>query len=281
MKLITWNIQRGRGAHGDCSLERVVADLHRIADADVLCLQEVSAGYTDLPGSDGANQFVQLARMLDGYTPVAGVATDVLGEEGGRLLFGNMILSRYPVVQVLRHALPWPVDAAVMSMQRGLVETTLSTPLGLLRVSTTHLEYFSAVQRMAQVQRLRQLHCDASLHAAAARPGGPQHGPFCAVPRAGPALLTGDFNFVPGSPEYLQLLAPFDEAVLPYCDAWALRHPFAAHAPTVGVHDPKGTPCTFDFIFASSDLASRVRSVRVLSDVAGGDHQPVLIELAC
>lgn len=279
MNLITWNIQRGRGPHSGCSLERVVADLHRIADFDVLCLQEVAAGYTDLPGSDGANQFVQLARLLDNYTPVAGVATDVLGEEGGRLLFGNMIFSRYPVTQVLRHALPWPADPDVMSMQRGVIETTLSTPLGLMRVSTTHLEYFSPLQRAAQVERLRELHRDACLQAVA-RPGQAGDGPFCAMPRAPHALLAGDFNFVPDSAEWRRLQAPFDDPVQPYRDAWTLRHPFAEHAPTVGVHGAGATPCTFDFIFASSDLASRIRSVRVVGDVAGPDHQPLLIELA-
>ena len=280
MKLITWNIQRGRGPHSACSLERVVADLHRIADFDVLCLQEVAAGYTDLPGSDGANQFVQLARLLDGYTPVAGVATDAMGEDGVRLLFGNMIFSRYPVVQVLRHALPWPVDAEVMSMQRGLIETSLLTPLGLVRVSTTHLEYFSALQRAAQVERLRELHRDACLHAAMPRPGDARNGPFCAVPRARQALLAGDFNFLPQSPEYQRLQAPFDDTVLPYRDAWTLRHPFAAHAPTVGVHQAPGTPFTCDFIFASGDLTTRIKSMRVISDVAGPDHQPLLLELA-
>lgn len=129
------------------------------------------------------------------------MATDVLGEDGLRLLFGNMIFARYPVVQVLRHALPWPVDAAVMSMQRGLIDTTLSTPLGLMRVATTHLEYFSAVQRSAQVERLRELHCDACLHAATARPGTAANGPFCAIDRAAPTLLAGDFNFLPDSAE--------------------------------------------------------------------------------
>ena len=279
MKLITWNIQRGRGPHSGCSLERVVADLHRIADFDVLCLQEVSSGYTDLPGSEGANQFVQLARLLDHYTPVAGVATDVLGEDGSRLLFGNMIFSRYPVTQLLRHALPWPPDPAVMSMQRGVIEATLSTPLGLVRVSTTHLEYFSSLQRAAQVERLRELHRDACLHAASTGPGEAHHGPFCAVPRATQALLAGDFNFQPDSAEWRRLQAPVDGAVQPYRDAWVVRHPFAEHAPTVGVHEGGDTPFTFDFIFASSALAGRIRSVRVISDVAGPDHQPLLIEL--
>jgi endonuclease/exonuclease/phosphatase family metal-dependent hydrolase len=279
MKLISWNIQRGRGLHNTCSIARVVADLRHMADFDVLCLQEVASGYTDLPGSDGGNQFMQLARLLHGYTPLAGVATDTMGEGDGRLLFGNMIFSRYPVVQVLRHALPWPADPAVMSMQRSAIEATLDTPHGLLRVTTTHLEYFSLLQRAAQVERLRELHRDASLHARAARPGDVDNGPFCAVPRALPALLAGDFNFLPDSAEYQRLQMPFEDGVPAYRDAWRVRHPGLPHAHSVCVHDPSAIPFTCDYIFASANLAPRVREMRVMPGNFGPDHQPLLIEL--
>ncbi len=279
MKLISWNIQRGRGLHDTCSIARVVADLRHMADFDVLCLQEVSSGYLDLPGADGGNQFMQLARLLHGYTPLAGVVTDTLGEGDARLLFGNMIFSRYPVVQVLRHALPWPADRAVMSMQRGAIEATLDTPQGLLRVSTAHLEYFSLVQRAAQVERLRELHRDACLHARGGRPGDVDNGPFCAVPRALPALLAGDFNFLPDSAEYKRLQSPFEDGVPAYRDAWRLRHPALPHAPSVCVHDHSAMPFTCDYIFASADLAPRVRELRVMPGNFGPDHQPLLIEL--
>ena len=279
MKLISWNIQRGRGLHNTCSIARVVADLRRMSDFDVLCLQEVSSGYTDLPGSDGGNQFMQLARLLPGYTPLAGVATDTIGEGDGRLLFGNMIFSRYPVTQVLRHALPWPVDAAVMSMQRSAIEATLRTPQGLLRVTTAHLEYFSLLQRAAQVERLRELHRDASLHASTMRPGDEGHGPFRTVERAMPALLTGDFNFLPDSQEYLRLQSPYEDGVPGLRDAWRERHSGLAHAPSVCLHDEGTMPFTFDFIFASADLAPRIRDVRVMPSNFGPDHQPLLLEL--
>lgn len=78
MKLITWNIQRGRGPGRTCSLDRVVADLRQLADFDVLCLQEVSAGFSDMPGCDGSNQFVGLAQRLPEHTAVAGLAIDTL-----------------------------------------------------------------------------------------------------------------------------------------------------------------------------------------------------------
>lgn len=91
MQLITWNIQWGRGADGRVDLDRIVAHARRLADFDVLCLQEVSAGYSELPGCDGQDQFQELAELLPGYTAVAGVATDTPHPAGGRRTFGNMI----------------------------------------------------------------------------------------------------------------------------------------------------------------------------------------------
>ncbi len=68
-----------------------------------------------------------------------------------------------------------------------------------------------------------------------------------------------------------------------YRDAWALAHPGAAHAPTVGVHDKAqwpGAPFCFDFIFVTEDLAQRVESVSVNALTDASDHQPVLLQLA-
>lgn len=283
MKLITWNIQWGRGADGRVDLDRVVAHARRLADFDVLCLQEVSAGHDRLPGCDGSDQFEQLAARLPDYAAVAGVATDVLGAAGARRRFGNMLFSRLPVRQAFRHLLPWPADDGVMSMPRVAVEVTLDTPLGPLRVTTTHLAYYSARQRAAQIERLRELHLEAVGHARAGRPGTAADGAFESVPRAAAAVLVGDFNFKPDDADRARLLAPIDPATPPYRDAWELVHPGRAHQPTVGVHDKEqwpGPPFTFDFAYVSADLASRVRDMQVDGATDASDHQPVLIELA-
>ncbi len=42
MKLITWNIQCGKGCDGVTDLARIVAVAKAMADADVFCFQEVS-----------------------------------------------------------------------------------------------------------------------------------------------------------------------------------------------------------------------------------------------
>ncbi len=282
MKLITWNIQWGRGADGRVDLERIVAHARRFADFDVLCLQEVSDGYSNLAGCDGGNQFARIAALLPGYTAICGVATDTAGPGGQRRRFGNMLLSRPPVRQAFRHLLPWPAQAGVRSMQRVAVEATLATPLGLLRVTTTHLEYYSKSQRAAQIDRLRELHREAVAHARTERPGDRQDGPFESVPRAAAAVLTGDFNFPPTDEGLARLVAPIDVQTPSYLDAWQVAHPATPHAPTVGLHDKEQwpVPMTFDFICVSADLAPRVRDARVDADSDASDHQPVLLELA-
>lgn len=280
MKLITWNIQWGRGADGRVDLDRIVAHASRLVDFDVLCLQEVSAGYPELPGCDGSDQFRGLAERLPAFTAITGVATDTPHPAGGRRFFGNMIFSRFPVLQVFRHLLPWPADSDLASMQRIAVEATLDTTLGLVRVTTTHLEYYSSRQRAAQVERLRELHREAVSQAGTPRPS--DEGPFFFVPRAAASILTGDFNCLPESSDRARLLAAMEDATPPYRDAWELTHTGESHAPTVGIYDKTqwpGPPFTYDFIFVSEDLAPRVKEVRVDATTDASDHQPVLLVL--
>src|SRR5437868_4780815 len=107
MRLLTWNVQYCKGVDSRVDPARIAAEV-RLANADVICLQEIAANFPDITGSD-ADQFQALARLFPEYTacPVSGV--DVPGS-AGRSRFGNLILSRLPVGRVLRHSLPWPAD---------------------------------------------------------------------------------------------------------------------------------------------------------------------------
>src|SRR3954469_16664821 len=106
MKLMTWNVQWCRGVDGRVDPARIVAEARRIADFDVLCLQEIADNFPDpeLGGSSGEDQFAVLAELLPGYAAVPAVAVDQPGRNGARRRFGNMILSRLPVRQVYRHS---------------------------------------------------------------------------------------------------------------------------------------------------------------------------------
>lgn len=281
--LITWNIQWGRGCDGIVDLRRTVDTARDLADFDVLCLQEVASNYAGLPGSAGEDQPAILAQLLPGYTLVFGVATDVLAPDGSRRQFGNMILSRLPVVQVFRHLLPWPVDPTAKSMQRGLVEAVIEAPFGALRVMTTHLEYYSARQRAAQVERIRELHAEAALRARCEGTRDDSEGPFRSMRRAVPAILTADFNFRAEDPLHDRLTAPCSENVPALRDAWQVRYPGVPHAPSLGVFDSEqwsGGAFCCDFIYVTADLCMRIGEVHIDQRTDASDHQPVVLQLS-
>jgi endonuclease/exonuclease/phosphatase family metal-dependent hydrolase len=110
MKLITWNVQWCRGVDGVVDPVRIVAEAKRLADFDVLCLQEIADNYPHprLAGSDGADQFARISALLPEFTAVPGIAVDQPAEGGRRRRFGNLIVSCLPVLQVYRYLLPYP-----------------------------------------------------------------------------------------------------------------------------------------------------------------------------
>jgi endonuclease/exonuclease/phosphatase family metal-dependent hydrolase len=287
LRLLTWNIQSARAPGGGGDLDGVVACLGRFApDADLLCLQEVTCGFPARDGSPGGDQFAGLTQRLPGWQAARAYAVDTLTPDGARRRLGSMVFSRHPILQVLRHSLPWPADATP-SMPRVALEVVLDTPLGLLRVLNVHLEYFSEVQRLAQIAALRTLQEEACAHARLPAvedgPGADPDSPFATLPRPAPAVLLGDFNMLPDSRSYEALLEPIrlqtPDAIPSWRDAWPLAHPGRPHAPTVGLHDPDGQAFTFDYAFVGADLAARVHGLRVGELARGTDHQPLLLEL--
>jgi endonuclease/exonuclease/phosphatase family metal-dependent hydrolase len=281
MIVVTWNIQWCRGVDGFVDVERIVRTARAMGDFDVLCLQEVARNYPELPGSGGEDQFDLLARRFPGFTTVAGFGVDTLSPEGTRRQFGNLVLTRLPVLQAFRHLLPWPADPSVPTMQRIAVEVVLDTAAGPLRVTTTHLEYYSANQRAAQVERLRELQAEAAGHAADGDFAEKRGGPFERAARPAAGILTGDFNFHPHDAEFAQLQAPIAPGVPAYRDAWRLAHPGVPHAATLGIYDRVQWPAasTTDLIFVTEDLASRVADVAVNGETKASDHQPVMLVL--
>lgn len=278
MKLITWNIQYGVGIDGRNDLERIVAEARRIADFDVLCLQEVADNFPELKDNRGEDQFAALARLLPGYTAVEGIGVDVPAADGRRKRFGNLLLSRLPVGQVLRHVLPWEADAA-RSMPRVLVEAVVQAPFGPLRVMTTHLEYFSSKLRAAQVGGIREAHRQAC--ARAALPPQAADNMFRPQPTSPSAILTGDFNMRSSDPSYALIGTPFESGAPALRDAWTLRNPDVPHPHSFCIHEQLyEKPHCCDFIFVTEDLAPRVMRVFYDTGTQASDHQPVLIELA-
>ncbi|MCX7896676.1 MAG: endonuclease/exonuclease/phosphatase family protein, partial [Rhodocyclaceae bacterium] len=264
MRIVTWNIQWGKGLDGRVDLARI-AHVAQAFDADVYCFQEVAVNHPDLVGS-AVDQVAQLQGLFLGFEAIYGVGSDLSDGLGGRRQFGNLILSRRRVLQAFRYLLPWPVDAAVPSMPRVAVEAVIEAtefPGGALRVITTHLEYYSSRQRAAQIGALREICAEGWRHAQSPRSRDESDAPFAVLPRGEGCVLCGDFNCVSGLEELSPLRAPAEANGLPLLDAWQLVHADVPHAPTVGVHEASFSagPQTYDFFFVSANLAERVKDV--------------------
>jgi endonuclease/exonuclease/phosphatase family metal-dependent hydrolase len=177
------------------------------------------------------------------------------------------------VHRVFRHSLPWPAEDDTPSMPRVAIEAVIEAPWGPVRVTTTHLEYYSAKQRAAQVARLRELQAEALGHSRARASSRYDSGPFHPFARPASSILAGDFNMKTDDPLVAELLKD-------YRDAWHVAHPGEAHPPTFCVHgkDYGSAPYCCDFVFVTEDLAPRVSAARVDVDCQASDHQPVLVE---
>lgn len=164
-------------------------------------------------------------------------------------------------------------------MPRLVLDAVVHAGFGPVRVMTTHMEFYSPEQRMAQVATIRQAH-----EAAAARfalPPREGNGTFATDVQTASAVLTGDFNMTPEEPILRSLLEPFDGGVPAFRDAWTVAHGAAPHPHSFcifeQVHKP---PHTSDYILLTEDLAPRVRNVHYDVETQVSDHQPVLLELA-
>lgn len=257
MRLLTWNVQWCRGIDGVVDPGRIAAEARRLCDPDVACFQEVTSG--------------ELAAHFPAYQAFYVAGVDDAAEGGGRRRFGNLLLSRLPVGRVRRHSLPWPPSPGAPSMPRVALEAVIEAPSGALRVTTTHLEYYSAEHRAAQVGRLRALHAEACGERLAVS----DPGPLRSAPLPQSAIVCGDFNLPPEDPLHERLLQ------FGFVDAWQALNPGVPHPATFRVHERDAGEAAYccDYVFLTADLAPRLRSIAVDGDTQASDHQPVMVEL--
>ena len=192
--ILSWNIQNGLGVDDELSLKRISYTIKGICNPDVICLQEVSVNMLLADGSF-SDQVSELAADFEGYSPFFGVAMDTWNPgQNGRGQYGNLILSRLPIRSAFSHPLPQPADASQKQMPRQMTEATVEAPSGPLRIMTTHLEFHSQTQRIAQVKRMMDVDADIRLLEKKA-PLFVSDTPYARFERASRSLLCGDFNF--------------------------------------------------------------------------------------
>jgi len=264
MRLLSWNVQWCRGMDDRVDPKRIAAEAKRLADPDVICLQEIARNFPEMAGSAGEDQVEVLSRELPGYEAFFVPAVDLPGRKGRRR-FGNLVLSRLPVGRVLRHQLPWPAAPDVQSMPRGVVEVVVDG----IRVMTTHLEYYSAEHRAAQIERLHEIHREACApHKPVDEPGS-----YESYERGKQAIICGDFNLKPEDPHHQKML---DAG---FVDAWEALNRGKPRQPTFHLYDGEPPYCC-DYMFITPDLVPRLRSLRIDTQTQASDHQPLVVELA-
>lgn len=136
MRVATFNVHAGIGRDGCRDYARISAVIAELG-ADVVALQEVSKEWDTEECHDG---FAELEAAFDG---VAVEAPALVGENA---LFGNMLLSRWPIreTDVVSLALP-------EREPRNAIHAGIETPFGPVRVITAHFG-LQARERSAQAR---------------------------------------------------------------------------------------------------------------------------------
>ena len=124
MKAVSYNIQYGVGMDGRFDPERIVQS---IADADIIALQDVTRGFHKNGHADLAAQFADLfPAHFHVFAPSCDVLSEIVQENGRprerRFQFGNMILSRWPILATRHLLLPRSRTLSHLNLQRGALE---------------------------------------------------------------------------------------------------------------------------------------------------------------
>lgn len=284
MKFASYNVQYGIGRDGRYDLERLVRELE---GADVVALQEVTRGFV-------RNGFADMVAGLEALLPDFHAAfhapvdmhLDTIMEEGRpvhrRFQFGNMILSRYPILSIRGLLLPRSFTYDRLNLQRAALECVIAAPGGAMRVYSVHLDHMSPDERLMQIADLRKRLISTPQEGTAVT-GAVEFGTQDS-PAPEDYIVLGDFNFQPDSPEYEALFGRSDvfygrslrrdwpvDAM-----AYLERYCETSHSWL----DGGGKRMMLDYVLVSPTLAPRLRDARVDETAEGSDHLPLWVELA-
>jgi endonuclease/exonuclease/phosphatase family metal-dependent hydrolase len=287
MRLVTYNIRYGVGLDGKYDIARI-ADAVR--GADVIALQEVTR---NSPSNGMRDMVGELGALLPDYFSVFGApyGADVGSTiKDGRALvrlfeFGNMILSRKPILSTRNLLLPRTRTFGKLNLQRSALEALIDTPVGPIRFYSVHLDHSSPSERIEQLRFLMARVLGYGVEGGALT-GASEVG-FPEPPHPEAFILLGDFNFTPGSPEYLELTGIPDaeagvtrRANLPF-DAALIGDP--NHKDRVTFVDPQLQDAVarrcLDYCFVYAGLTQLVKRSWIDEAATGSDHRPVWTEI--
>ncbi len=283
MRIVSYNIQYGRGMDDRYDLARTCAQLH---GADIACLQEVEQFWQR---SGNVDQPAEIARLMPDYFSVYGSSFDVdasLRDSQGRVVnrrrrHGNLILSRWPILSTRTFNLPKQHYPEKFNMHMTCVEAVVSTGSRDLRVYSYHAGYLESPERQAQVADF------AEIFARAPGEGGAWSGKAdidgfdwghgeTPPPMPASAIVCGDFNSNPQTSEFALLLE-----LTGLVDCWAVAAPEEVNAPTWKSERGEDVRMLgkIDHILVTPDLAGAIAGAEIDHDTEASDHKPIAITL--
>jgi len=157
MRIVTYNIHKGRGMDGRTSIKRIANVLGSL-DADIIALQEV---FGDCESAEGQVEALESDLGLKG---TFGCTSHRRGRP-----YGNAILSRWPILDSHDMDISW-----LHRERRGCIRADLKTPRGTLHIFNIHMgtSYFERRHQVRSLLSSDQFH---------------EH-------LLGPRVLIGDFN---------------------------------------------------------------------------------------
>lgn len=285
MRVVTYNIQYGKGRDERYDIDRTAEAL---VGADIIGLQEVEA-YWDRSGN--IHQVERIAERLGGYHAAFGATVDIFKNLDGRPVrrqFGNAILSRWPIITTRTFLFPklGPINAH--SIQRGVTEATIDTPIGLIRVYTSHFSHLCDEERIEHARFTLDVHRRATIEGPVSSGDHPDTSWLEEPPPAVPsqAILMGDLNLTPDGPVYPLLVGPasrmYGRLACPdgFVDAWTAAGHAEDAGPTIYKDWEARTGRRIDYILVTPGLKDRIRAAEVLRDTDASDHQPVAVTFA-
>jgi endonuclease/exonuclease/phosphatase family metal-dependent hydrolase len=223
IRVMTYNLHQGFDVEGRLGPEALAEVIER-EKPDILALQEVARGWLVTGGLD---LHAWMTRRLGLTGSFAGTADPQ---------WGNAILTRLPMRKSVYHPLP-PGD---LPLRRGVLDVTVQTRRGTLRVLCVHLHH----RRPDDEIRVRQV--EALLDIWAGSPG---------------TLMLGDFNALPGS------------AAIELLRAAGLRDASELLPPSGRGTTTRLDGRQIDWIFATRDLAFEATTIPYSK---ASDHLPVM-----
>lgn len=283
IRVVTLNIQYSLGPDGIYDLER---SLTAVRSADVICLQEVERNWRHSAMEDQPARIEALfPDRYCAFAPVLDVDASERNPDGTivnrRRQFGQMTLSRFPILSSRTIQLPKIDTGPMPNSWAAAHEMVLGTPDGPVRLMNVHLADVSETNRMTQVWALVEHLARVPIEGGAwngtdddaeVRDHWQLDDPASPMPVA--AIVVGDFNDEPHS----AVLDVMYRAG--YHDSWSTSTALSPGWATFKTNPAQGTytDMRIDFILVNAGV--KVIDAEIDVDCVASDHQPVWATVA-